>query len=320
MWHVRRRLINSMKINAGWFGVVLAATVTLSSMAGARLDDPAAPLSIKEWVKGKAVDVKDGKNIYVVEFWATWCPPCRTSIPHLTEMQKKFKDKGVVMIGVSDETVEKVKPFVTEQGEKMEYVVACDDGRATSDGYMTAYGQGGIPHAFIVSKEGKVIWHGHPMDGLDTALEQILDGKYDMQAAIQKDEARALLAEYQELSGKGDAKAVELGKKLIASAGNDEQALCDFAFGIVTNMRNKNRDFALADEALNKAEKVAGAKTHRTVGTRSIVRFESGKQDEGIALAKEAAGLAKEEKDRKRYENYLKVMESRKAKASAPAK
>ena len=83
-------------------GLLWVLTLALSAVS-AELGDPAAPLQIAEWVKGKPVDLAadKGKKIFVVEFWATWCGPCRASIPHLTEMQKKFKDKNVVFIGVS---------------------------------------------------------------------------------------------------------------------------------------------------------------------------------------------------------------------------
>lgn len=304
--------MKNMKNISFLIAAALASVTTLSTEA-ARIGDPAAPLAIKEWVKGKPVDVKDGKNIYVVEFWATWCGPCRVSIPHLTEVQEKFKDKGVVVIGVSDETVDKVKPFVEKQGDKMDYTVAIDDSDKTSEGYMKAYGQNGIPHAFIVGKKGNVIWHGHPMAGLDQALEEIVAGKYDVQAAIKADEARAAMDEYQTLSREGDAKAKELGEKLLANAGNDADALANFAFAIVANVANENRDFALANQALDKAEKAAGGKTARILSVRAIAQFENGKHDEGIALVKEAIERAKDDQEKARYQNYLRIMEQRKA-------
>jgi thiol-disulfide isomerase/thioredoxin len=302
--------LDPMKLNLLILSAALTAGTVTPGLA-ARLGDAAAPLTIKDWVKGKPIDVKDGKNIYVVEFWATWCGPCKVSIPHLTEMQKKFKDKGVVFVGISDETVDKVKPFVEKMGETMGYVVACDDERKSSAGYMEAFGQGGIPTAFVVGQEGKVLWFGHPMGELEKTLEQIIAGKYDLKANAKKDESRALMNDYQALSTKGDDKAKEMGRKLLADAGDDVDALTELAFNIVANTANPHRDLALADEALDKAEKAAGGKDHRVLGVRSIVRFESGKQDEGLAMAKEAADLCKDENTKRRYQNFARVMQAR---------
>jgi len=157
---------------------LLATTVVLQAGA-AELGMAAPALNVAEWVKGKAVNLNEGKgkNIYVLEFWATWCPPCRTSIPHLTELQKKFKDKGVIFVGISDEAVGVVKPFVGKMGAKMEYTVAVDKNEKTSAAYMAAFGVNGIPHAFVVDKTGAIVWHGHPMGGLDKAIEAVLAGK-----------------------------------------------------------------------------------------------------------------------------------------------
>tara|TARA_Y100001934_G_scaffold57259_2_gene70901 strand:+ start:216 stop:2591 length:2376 start_codon:yes stop_codon:yes gene_type:complete len=134
---------------------------------------PAGKLAIAHWVKGEEVDLSEGVN--VVEFWATWCPPCLTSIPHLTTMQKRYKEHGVNIIGISDEPLKTVEPFVKKMGDKMEYIVAIDDNDITSREYMGRYGIGGIPHAFVV-KDGTVVWHGHPMSGLDKAIEEALGG------------------------------------------------------------------------------------------------------------------------------------------------
>jgi thiol-disulfide isomerase/thioredoxin len=132
--------------------------------------EPAAALAVAHWVKGDPVDVSSG--VQVVEFWATWCPPCLDSIPHLTELQEKFKDRGVNIIGVSNEDLATVEPFVKKMGEKMAYTVAIDAGD-TSKGYMGKYGVGGIPHAFVV-KDGAVVWHGHPMAELEAAIADAL--------------------------------------------------------------------------------------------------------------------------------------------------
>ena len=131
-----------------------------------QVGDPAPELAIAHWVKGDPIKISDGRNenIFVVEFWATWCPPCRTSIPHLTEVQNRFRNDGVVVVGVSKEEFGTVEPFVQAQGEKMEYNVVVDAEGRTYDAYMNAAGQNGIPCAFIVDQGGETAWIGHPMN------------------------------------------------------------------------------------------------------------------------------------------------------------
>jgi thiol-disulfide isomerase/thioredoxin len=89
------------------FLVVIAATAFLMFGAGGaasaqtlNIGDPAPQLVVKEFVKGSPVTQFKPGSVYVVEFWATWCGPCKTSIPHLTELQKKYGDK-VTFVGVS---------------------------------------------------------------------------------------------------------------------------------------------------------------------------------------------------------------------------
>ncbi len=170
--------------------LVLCALAALASPALAlEMGDPAPALTIKEWVKGEAVDLAaaKGAKVVIVEFWATWCGPCKVSIPHLTELQKEYADRGVVVIGVTSEdprnSLDQVKEFVAEMGDKMAYTVAFDDGEKTNTAWMVAAGQTGIPTAFVVDKEGVVAWIGHPMNGLDQVVASILEGKYDVARA-----------------------------------------------------------------------------------------------------------------------------------------
>lgn len=205
-----------LSLRPAWLALALLAP----SAHAAEIGDPAAPLAIAEWVKGSPITLAEakGKKILVVEFWATWCPPCRTSIPHLTELQKKYRDKDVVFIGVTDESAAVVKPFVKKMGDQMDYAVAIDKDRQTSAGYMQAYKQGGIPHAFIVDKAGRVVWQGHPMAALDKALDEVIAGTLDLDKVRKRSRAEAMLQEYQQLvfSGQEGARSEELEKELVA--------------------------------------------------------------------------------------------------------
>jgi thiol-disulfide isomerase/thioredoxin len=155
--------------------------------------DKAPPIKVEKWVKGAPVTKFEPGKIYVVEFWATWCGPCRVSMPHLSEMQAAYKDKGVTFIGTNvweptggakytDETLTKVEDFVKEQGDVMAYTVAYDGGsKVMADTYMTAAGQNGIPASFLIDKTGKIAWIGHPMY-LELPLEALLAGETNPEA------------------------------------------------------------------------------------------------------------------------------------------
>ena len=184
-------------------------------MQFSKVGDRAKPLSIAAWVKGATaeapIDVTDGKNTYVVEFWATWSEPCKTTIPHLTELQKKYKDQGLVVVGISNEELEEVKPFVEEQGDNMNYIVAVDKDEETSMNYMQAFGQNGIPCAFIIDKSSQVVWVGHPMQ-MDLPLEEILSGKYNLAANVRA-------AEFAQLLAARDPKAKEMAPEVLKEVG-----------------------------------------------------------------------------------------------------
>ncbi|GMV26241.1 MAG: hypothetical protein AMXMBFR58_22720 [Phycisphaerae bacterium] len=149
-----------------------------------KVGDKAPAIKVDKWIKGEQVTGFEKGRTYVVEFWATWCGPCRASIPHLTELQKQHKD--VTVIGVTgserkpasgpDNRLENLEKFVKDQGEKMDYRVAYDSDREMVKEWMDASGQAGIPTAFIVDGEGKIAWIGHPLK-MDEPLKQIASGK-----------------------------------------------------------------------------------------------------------------------------------------------
>jgi thiol-disulfide isomerase/thioredoxin len=115
-------------------------------------------------------------KVHVVEFWATWCGPCRYSAPHLTELQETYGDDGLIVLGISDETEQEVMAFAKEMGDQMRYNLVIDPTRQTHQNWMGAFGVSGIPHAFLVDKQGRIVWHGHPMDEMmEIWIKRLLD-------------------------------------------------------------------------------------------------------------------------------------------------
>jgi thiol-disulfide isomerase/thioredoxin len=166
------------------------AVTAFTQSTSLKVGDPAPKLEVGKWLKGDEVPNLDHGKIYVVEFWATWCGPCKQSIPHLTELHKKFGDKAT-FIGVSsfETNWDGVAPFVAGEGDQMDYDVAMDKLENPKDregfmakNWMEAAHQDGIPTAFVVDKDGKIAWIGHPME-LEGPLTKIVDGTWDRAAA-----------------------------------------------------------------------------------------------------------------------------------------
>jgi len=117
-------------------------------------DSNKAPNFALKSVKGKTVKLSDYKGkIVIIDFWATWCPPCRKGIPDLVAIQKEFK-KSVVIIGISldgDKTIKDVPKFVKDY--KINYPVVYGNNQVTID-----YGGiRSIPTSFIIDKKGNVV-------------------------------------------------------------------------------------------------------------------------------------------------------------------
>jgi thiol-disulfide isomerase/thioredoxin len=205
-------------------------------------DAPA--LDVEHWVqdgngKFKPVTKFAKGKVYVVEFWATWCGPCILSMPHLAELQKEYTPKGVQIVSISDEDLETVQKFLEREvqskgkaaakGEDDKeqakddkpktykeltsaYCLTTDPDRSAYADYMEAAGQGGIPTAFIVGKDQKIEWIGHPMS-MDEVLADVVSGKWDREAFAKEFKAQ------QELD-------LLMNKVRVAmSAGNTKEAL-----------------------------------------------------------------------------------------------
>ena len=103
-------------------------------------------------ITGKKWQFSDLRGkVVLVNFWATWCPPCRKEMPDLDALYRRFGAKGFVVLGISDEERQKVEPFIREH--KVTFPVLLDPGRKVNDAFVVE----GIPKSFVYDRDGKLV-------------------------------------------------------------------------------------------------------------------------------------------------------------------
>ena len=120
---------------------------------------------------GKASLEKYRGRVVVLDFWATWCPPCRMSIPVLQGVHNQYAKQGVVVLGVSDEPASVVGPFAKKQS--MTYPLATDPGAAGAA--MQRYRVSSIPSLVVIDKKGRVRLHEVGFDPRPGGTKEKLD-------------------------------------------------------------------------------------------------------------------------------------------------
>lgn len=94
-------------------------------------------------------------KVVLVEFWATWCSPCVAGIPHLNQLHKKYHGDGLKILSFTDEDRATIEAF-QKSHTPIEYTIG------VGSSLDRKYGVTGIPHAFLIGRTGKLVWHGHP--------------------------------------------------------------------------------------------------------------------------------------------------------------
>lgn len=289
--HLRRQL--ALAVLTAWTAAVHGAEAELGMVA--------PPLHIASWLKGQPVSIpsqsvpgtpapaRSNAPIVVVEFWSTTCGSCRSSIPLLSSLQTRFRSRGVSIVGISREPASRVSEYLRKHGEDMDYTLALDDQLQTSRAYLDAFHEDGLPHAFIVDRQNRVVWHGHPLDGLETALEEVVGNRFDLAAARRSAGHEADINTYfARLLASETVRARELGERLVEDPSVRPKLLNEFAWILLTHPRVPSRDLDLALRAARAAATRSEGRDPHILDTYARALNASGQTREAIEQQRKA--------------------------------
>jgi len=271
-----------------------AAAPILNAQPDLRIGDAAPDLDIEHWVQTPAgvaeIDPGDG-NVYVLDFWATWCAPCIAGFPAISELQERHQSDDVVVVAVSDEPRDTVVSFMDKndgaQRERMRFTVATDPDQSTRKELLEAASRYSLPQTIIIGRTGEIEWGGHPkLDDVDAALDAYLAGTLDRDAWRATFEERLA----SETSLADLVKAKRWRDAASKAAGNPED-LTKIAFAITLEKDEAARDMAYAEELATQANDATGGTFPFTLHTLAAIRADQERWDEAVALQKKAVEL-----------------------------
>jgi peroxiredoxin len=300
------RSISCAKWIASAVAIVVFPLAQTDSFA-IQLGDPAPPIKVSEWIKNGPVAIAPGTNIYVVDFWSSESPTCTYTVPYVNNMQKQFRNRGVVFVGISADPVAKARKFLSSLESPVEYAMASDKGSESSHAYLTAVEASDLPHAFVINREGKVVWHGNATVALEQVLNEVLGGTFTLDSARRTIAAEEGMREYYKLAygGTNTARMKELGEQIVSNASGYSGILNEFAWKILTDRRIRTtaRDFQLALKASEGAYQSPEGKVVPIMDTYARALFGAGKHAEAIAMEEQAIADCKDPRYRPELES-----------------
>lgn len=185
-------------VYTGIFFVVVLILFIVNNTNGEPEQGPYPPHYLES--SGETLKLSDYQGkIVILDFWATWCPPCRKGIPDLIELKNEYKDKGVEIIGISldpvtrgGSTKSKVIPFMKEYG--INYPIVFGDQKI-----VYQYGNiNSIPTSFVIDKEGNVVSQYRGLvakSNYEKDINKILSGSIDKEQTVKAPDFELALVE-----------------------------------------------------------------------------------------------------------------------------
>jgi len=145
---------------------------TSSAPVGITVGKTAPDFTLKD-LDGNSVSLHQYRgHVVLLDFWASWCPPCRASMPTLDNFAAEYRDKGLVMIGVSlDRSASAASSFLNDNDYHR--LIALWGSASASQGVARMYGVNAIPHTFVIDRDGIIRFTDHPMRLTESILDKL---------------------------------------------------------------------------------------------------------------------------------------------------